>query len=195
MPSIDVQRKRIRCKIVYYGPGLSGKTANLRYVYEHLDRGVRGRLVSLTARSEGSQRIDLLPLKLGKLKGFDVIYNACTAPGQAIYNKTRKLVLKGADGVVFVADSRRNRLVANIDSFRNLRENLEAYDTRLEDLPHVVQYNKRDLNGVLPASELRAHLNPYGVLEFEASTVTGQGVMETLRAVLQLVREDIERRL
>jgi len=195
MPSIDVKRRRIGAKIVYYGPGLSGKTANLRYIYEHLKAEYRGRLVSLSVKGGEGQQIDLLPVKFGTIKGFDVTYNLCTVPGQAFFNQTRKLVLKGTDGVVFVADSRQSRLPANLDSLRNLRENLETHDIQLEYVPHVMQYNRRDRPDVLPVAELRAQLNEYGVLEFEACAESGKGVMETLKAAIQIVREDIERRL
>ncbi|MBS3762729.1 MAG: GTPase domain-containing protein [Planctomycetes bacterium] len=195
MPSIDVKRKRIGAKIVYYGPGLSGKTANLNYLHDHLKTEYRGRLVSLSVKGGEGQQIDLLPVKFGSIRGFDVTYNLCTVPGQAFFNQTRKLVLKGTDGVVFVADSRQTRMAANVDSLQNLQENLEAHDIRLEHVPHVMQYNQRDRDNTLPVAELRAKLNMHGVLEFEASTETGEGVMETLKAVVQIVREDIEDRL
>jgi len=195
MPVIDVRKRRIVSKIVYYGAGLSGKTSNLKYINDHLDAQARGRLVSLSVKTEGTQQIDLLPVRSAKIKGFDVIHNLCTVPGQSIYNKTRKLVLKGTDGVVFVADSDKKRLMANVDALQNLRENLRTHDVALEDLLHVIQYNKRDLPNALPVAELRAKLNPYGVLEFEASVKTGVGVMETLKAIVNMVREDIEKRL
>jgi len=195
MPVIDVRKSRIVTKIVYYGAGLSGKTANLQYIHDHIDPQARGRLVSLSVKTEGEQQIDLLPVRAGKVKGFDVIHNLCTVPGQSLYNKTRKLVLKGTDGVVFVADSSKNRLMANMDALQNLGDNLKEYDVALKDMVHVIQYNKRDLPDALPVAELRAKLNPYGVLEFEASVKTGVGVIETLKAILNMVREDTEKRL
>jgi len=195
MPVIDVRKRRIVSKIVYYGAGLCGKTANLKFIHDHLDAQHRGRLVSLSVKAEGAQQIDLLPVRTGKIKGFDIIHNLCTVPGQSLYNKTRKLVLKGTDGVVFVADSAKSRLIANVDALQNLRENLLTHDVDLEGMLHVIQYNKRDLPDALPVSELRAKLNPHGVLEFEASIKTGVGVMETLKAIVSMVREDVEKRL
>jgi hypothetical protein len=195
MPSIDVKRKRIGAKIVYYGPGLSGKTANLRYVHDHLKSEYRGKMVKVSVKGGEKQQIDLLPVKFGSIHGFQVTYNLCTVPGQAFFNETRKLVLKGTDGIVFVADSRNSRMPANIDSMENLRENLEAYDMDLEYIPHVIQYNQRDRPEVLPVAQLRSELNRYGVLEFESSTTRGRGIMETLKAIIQLVREDVEERL
>ncbi len=195
MPSIDVRRKIVGVKIVYYGPGLSGKTANLRYIHDHLSPKQRGRLATLSVEGSGDQRIDLLPLRLGKLKGFAVTYNLCAVPGQAFHNKARKRLLKGADGIVFVADSRSSRMSANLDSLQNLHENLNAYDIALEDMPHVFQYNQRDRPASLSVSELRATLNAAGALEFEASAVTGQGVMDTLKAIVRMVREDLDGRL
>ena len=195
MPSIDVRKKRIGCKIVYYGPGLSGKTANLRYIHDHLSPENRGRLMSVAVKTEGNLYIDLLPVRFGKLGGFDVAYNLCSTPGKALYNKTRQLVLKATDGVVFVADSRPERMDANVDSLENLLENLEAHDLRLRDMPNVIQYNKRDLPDVMPVSEMRSKLNIYGGLEFEASTVTGQGVMETLKAIIDASCREIQQLL
>lgn len=195
MPSIDIRRKIVGVKIVYYGPGLSGKTANLRYIHGQVPPKQRGRLAFLSVKGSGDQRIDLLALKLGKLKGFAVTYNLCTVPGQAFQNNARKRLLKGADGIVFVADSRSSRMSANLDSLQNLHENLSAYDVSLEDMPHVFQYNQRDRPAALPVSELRTTLNAAGALEFEASAVTGQGVMDTLKAIVRMVREDLDERL
>ena len=195
MPSIDVRKKRIGCKIVYYGPGLSGKTANLHYIHDHLGPENRGRLLSVPVKTETPLYIELLPVRFGKLGGFDVTYNLCSTPGKALYNKTRQLVLKATDGVVLVADSRPERMDANLDSLENLLENLEAQDIRLRDMPHVIQYNKRDLPDVIPVSEMRSKLNIYGGLEFEASTVTGQGVMETLKAIIDASSKEIQQLL
>ena len=195
MPSIDVRKRQIGAKIVYYGPGLSGKSTNLRCIQNGLGHENRGRLAALAVKGTTGIYIDVLPVRFGKVMGFDVAYNLCTVPGQAMADNVRRLVLKGADGVVFVADSGQERMVANLDALENLQENLEQNHLRLEDMPHVMQYNKRDLPNALPVAELRSKLNLYGVLEFEAVAATGRGVMETLKAMLELVRDGIVERL
>jgi hypothetical protein len=194
MPKVDVRRGRIRAKIVYYGPGLSGKTTNLQYICEQIEEKKKGRLVTLNIRGSG-KGIEVLPVQLGAIKGFDVTYNLCTVPGKASLNRARRLALKDADGVVFVADSRTSRMLPNLDSLDNLQENLRLHDIRLEDMPHVIQYNQRDRANCAPVADLRAKLNLHGVLEFEAVATQGRGVMETLHAVIELVSEDVERRL
>ena len=195
MPSIHVKKRQVGAKIVYYGPGLSGKSTNLRCIYNDLDHVNRGRLTALTVTGADGLFIDVLPVRFEKVKGFSVTYNLCTVPGQAMCNTARRLVLKGVDGVVFVADSRKNRLAADLDALDNLQENLERNDLSLEHVPHVIQYNWRDAPDALPVSELSAGLNHHGVPEFEANAATGEGVMETLEAIIDIVRSDIEERL
>jgi hypothetical protein len=195
MPSIHVKKRQVGAKIVYYGPGLSGKSANLRFICNNIEQENRGKLIALTVTGADGLYIDVLPVRFGKVKGFGVTYNLCTVPGQAMCNTARRLVLKGADGVVFVADSRKNRMAANLDSLENLQENLERNDLSLEHVPHVIQYNWRNAPDALPLAELRATLNHHGVLEFEANAVSGEGVMDTLEAIVDIVRNDIEERL
>lgn len=195
MPSIDLQKKRIASKIVYYGPGLSGKSSNLKSLHAKLPPEHRGRLQSVATKANPSVYIDILPVKFGKVLGFDTSFTVCAVPGQAFYNKTRKLLLKGTDGVVFVADSKPARRDANVDSLNNLRENLEERRVSLENVPMVLQYNKRDLSDAVDVGILRQELNLFGVPEFEASATTGQGVLETLKSILELVSRDLEKRI
>ncbi|MFO8008810.1 MAG: ADP-ribosylation factor-like protein [Candidatus Brocadiia bacterium] len=195
MPSIDVKKRRIDSKIVYYGPGHSGKTANLRYVYEHLDSEHRGALASLPTKNDPNLKIDVLPVRFGKIVTFQTIFHLCAGPGQALANRTRKLLLRDTDGIVFVADSDPKRRDANLDSLMELRQNLEQHGLHLDSVPHVVQYNKRDLAETVSIEKLRADLNRHGVPDFAAATVDGEGVMETLRAAVRSVSRDLERRL
>lgn len=195
MPNIDVKNKVINCKITYYGTGLGGKTTNIQYIHNRIDPSFKGKLVSLATKTERTLFFDFMPLSLGKIKGFRVTFNICTVPGQAFYNNSRKLLLKGTDGIVFVADSQEHRFDANVDSMYNLQENLEEHGMKLEKIPHVIQYNKRDLPNILSVEELRSELNLFGVPDFEASALYGQGVFETLKAIIRLVSEDIRGRL
>jgi len=195
MPTIDIQRKRITSKIVYYGPGLSGKSASLQYIAEHLGSDRAGRLVSLTTQGEPSLKFEVLPVKSGKLMGMDSTFALVAVPGQAFYNRPRKVLLKAADGVVFVADSRRSRHEANIDSLENLRQNLQSYGITLQQLPHVIQYNKRDVPDALSPAEMRRDLNPFGVPEFEVSIPDGTGVLEALASIIGAVGADLESRM
>jgi len=195
MASVDVRKRRIGAKIVYYGPGMSGKSANLCAAHSRLDPSIRGKLVSLAVKKGDSTYIDVLAVKFGKVGAFDVTFSVCAVPGQAFYNSTRRLLLKGTDGVVFVADSRPGRLEANLVCLEELKQNLETHELDIERLPYVLQYNKRDLKETVSVAELRSKLNHYGVLEFQASALTGQGVMETLKAITGLVCKDIEERL
>ena len=195
MPNIDVKNKAINCKITYYGTGLGGKTTNIQYIHNKIDPSYKGKLVSLATKTERTLFFDFMPLSLGKIKGFRVTFNICTVPDQSFYNNSRKLLLKGTDGIVFVADSQEHRFDANIDSMYNLQENLEEHGMKLERIPHVIQYNKRDLPNVLSVEELRGELNLFGVPDFEASALYGQGVFETLKAIIRLVSEDIRNRL
>jgi signal recognition particle receptor subunit beta len=195
MPNIDVKNKAINCKVTFYGTGLGGKTTNIQYIHNKIDPTYKGKLVSLATKTERTLFFDFMPLSLGKIKGFRVTFNICTVPGQSFYNNSRKLLLKGTDGIVFVADSQEHRFDANIDSMYNLQENLEEHGMKLEKIPHVIQYNKRDLPNILSVEELRSELNLYGVPDFEASALYGRGVFETLKAVIRIVSEDIRNRL
>ena len=195
MPSIDVKKRRIDSKIVYCGPGLSGKTATLRYIYEHVDNEHRGRLASLPTKTDASLYIDVLPVRFGKIIGFETVFHLCSGPGLASAISTRQLLLRDTDGIVFVADSDPKRRMANLDALQELQEDLEPYRLRLSTVPHVVQYNKCDLPQRTPADELRRELNVYSVPDFESSIVTGQGILDALRAVVRGVSDDLQRRL
>ncbi len=183
MPTIDHANKEISCKIVYYGPGLCGKTTNLELIHRDVPGQSKTNLVSLATEKDRTLFFDFLPVTLGEIKGFKIKFQLYTVPGQVYYNATRKLVLSGVDGVVFVADSQRSKFRENIDMMENLRENLLEYRINLDDLPLVLQYNKRDLSDIVPVAELRQALNKRGVPEFEAVAIQGKGVRETLRSI------------
>lgn len=184
MPSINFAFKEITCKIVYYGPGAGGKTTNLHYVHGNVPSKHRGDLVSLATEQDRTLFFDFLPLDIGDVKGFKTKFQLYTVPGQVYYNATRKLVLRGVDGIVFVADSQASRFQDSIDSLRNLEENLRDYGLDLESIPFVMQYNKRDLPDALPLEQLREALNPHGkYVEYEAVATDGTGCRESLRDV------------
>jgi signal recognition particle receptor subunit beta len=188
MSTVDFAAREINFKIVYYGPGMSGKTTNIKRVYEQIPDTRKGELVSLATEEERTLFFDFMPLELGTVGGFKTRFHLYTVPGQVFYNAARKLILRGVDGIVFVADSAPNRLRANAESLRNLRENLRDYGSELADVPLVLQFNKRDLPNALPTAMLASVLNPDGVLtSLEASAVSTEGVMETLRAVSRQV--------
>lgn len=195
MPSIDVKKRRIDSKIVYYGPGRSGKTEHLKCIYANLDAEHKGRLASLPTKADPSLYIDVLPVRFGRIVGFHTTFHLCSGPGLAMAVNTRRLLLRDTDGIVFVADSHPSRLEANVDSLAELREILGEYGLRLAHVPHVIEYNKRDLAKTLDVAELRSKLNLHGVPDFEASTITGQGVMDALRTVVRAVGDDLQRRL
>jgi signal recognition particle receptor subunit beta len=188
MPNINYAFREIACKIVYYGPGFGGKTTNLQFVHSNVPEKHRGQLVSLATEQDQTLFFDFLPLDVGDVKGFKTKFQLYTVPGQVFYNATRKLVLRGVDGIVFVADSQADRLQDNIESFRNLQDNLREYGLSLDRIPLVMQYNKRDLPNAMPLEELRQYLNPEGrFAEFEAVATEGIGVRETLREVASQV--------
>jgi signal recognition particle receptor subunit beta len=187
MVSINYASREVSCKIVYYGPGLSGKTTNLQYVHAKVPSDTKGKLISLATDADRTLYFDFLPINIGKINGFDAKFQLYTVPGQVYYNATRKLVLRGADGVVFVADSQPDKLDENIESLNNLKENLAEYDFQIEEMPFVIQYNKQDLPGVLSAEELHAALNTCNWPEFCASATEGFGVFDTLKCILKLV--------
>jgi len=186
--TVDFAAREINFKVVYYGPGMSGKTTNLKLIYEHLPGDRKGDLVSLATEEERTLFFDFMPLELGTVGGFKTRFHLYTVPGQVFYNAARKLILRGVDGVVFVADSAPNRLRANAEALRNLRENLTEYNLQAGELPLVMQLNKRDLPDALPAEMLKSVLDPDGVLEtYEASAVNFVGVLESLRGVSKQV--------
>ena len=193
MSFINYASREINCKIVYYGPGLCGKTTNLQHVYQQTAPEAKGKMISLASETERTLFFDFLPLALGEIRGFKTRFHLYTVPGQVFYDASRKLILKGVDGVVFVADSQEERLDANIESMENLKVNLEEQGYQLEQLPFVVQYNKRDLPNVTSVEELRELLNPDGVPEFEACAQTGEGVFETLKAVAKLILMELKK--
>jgi signal recognition particle receptor subunit beta len=193
MSFINYMAREINCKIVYYGPGLCGKTTNLQFIYERTNPEAKGKMISLATETERTLFFDFLPLSLGEIKGFKTRFHLYTVPGQVFYDASRKLILKGVDGVVYVADSQIGRIEANIESLENLRTNLSEQGYLLDKLPYVVQYNKRDLPEVASVDELRDLLNPTHVPEFEAVARSGVGVFETLKAVAKLVLTELRR--
>jgi signal recognition particle receptor subunit beta len=186
MPFIDHATKTIAIKVVYYGPGLSGKTTNLRYIYYKLDPAYRGELVCLETEADRTYFFDLLPIRAGLIGDFKVHYQLMAAPGQVFYEASRKSVLRGADGIVFVADSQIPLLDANLESFDGLRRNCLQQDIDLMKLPLVLQYNKRDLNYLIPVETFNNLLNPRGQPWIEAAAINGLGVFETLREISKL---------
>jgi mutual gliding-motility protein MglA len=193
MSFINYASREINCKIVYYGPGLCGKTTNLQYIYNKTAQDAKGKMISLATETERTLFFDFLPLALGEIRGFKTRFHLYTVPGQVFYDASRKLILKGVDGVVFVADSQEERLDANIESMENLKDNLEEQGFELEKLPFVIQYNKRDLPNCTPVEELRKLLNPDGVPDLEGCAQSGEGVFETLKAVAKLVLIDLKK--
>jgi signal recognition particle receptor subunit beta len=187
MSFINYSAREINCKIVYYGPGLCGKTTNLQYIYNSTNPSARGKMISLATETERTLFFDFLPLNLGQIRGFNVRFHLYTVPGQVFYDASRKLILKGVDGIVFVADSQKERFDANIESFQNMVDNLKEQGLDLKNIPYVIQYNKRDLPNAVPVEELRKALNKEGVPDFEAVASKGPGVFETLKAIAKLV--------
>jgi signal recognition particle receptor subunit beta len=193
MSFINYMAREINCKIVYYGPGLCGKTTNLQYIYERTNPEAKGKMISLATETERTLFFDFLPLSLGEIRGFKTRFHLYTVPGQVFYDASRKLILKGVDGVIFVADSQIERLEANQESIENLRTNLAEQGYSLEKIPYVIQYNKRDLPNIVPVDELRSLLNPMTVPDYEANARVGVGVFDTLKAVSKLVLNELKR--
>jgi signal recognition particle receptor subunit beta len=187
MSFVNRMTKEINCKIVYYGAGLCGKTANLNYIFAATKPESRGKMISLETETERTLFFDFMPLDLGKIGEYKIRFHLYTVPGQVFYDASRKLILKGAVGVIFVADSQEPRMEANIESFENLEENLGAYNNSLKSIPHVIQYNKRDMPSAMPIDALRPQLNPYKAPEFESIAKTGEGVFETLKGLAKIV--------
>jgi signal recognition particle receptor subunit beta len=192
MSFINYSSREINCKIVYYGPGLCGKTTNLQYIYSKTNPDLKGKMISLATETERTLFFDFLPLALGQIRGFKTRFHLYTVPGQVFYDASRKLILKGVDGVVFVADSQIERMEANIESLENLRINLAEQGMDVDATPYVIQYNKRDLPNAAPLDEMQRLLNPGGVEDFEACATDGKGVFETLKAVARAVLRDLK---
>jgi hypothetical protein len=194
MSFINYSSREINCKIVFYGPGLCGKTTNLQFVYRKTDPNAKGKMISLATETDRTLFFDFLPLALGTIKGFKVRFHLYTVPGQVFYNASRKLILKGVDGIVFCADSQVERFEANQESIENLKENLAEQGYRLENIPMVIQYNKRDLPNIVSIDELQAALNPRNLPWFEACAPKGIGVFETLKMIAKLVLIELKKR-
>jgi signal recognition particle receptor subunit beta len=187
MSMINYASREINCKLVYYGPGLGGKTTNIEYVFNKVAPDTRGKLISLATEQERTLFFDFLPVDLGMIRGFKTRFHLYTVPGQVYYNASRRLILKGVDGIVFVADSQGERMDANIAAMQNLYDNLSEYGYDPDTLPIVLQYNKRDMPNAVSAEEMRAQLNPGGFEEFAAVAKDGEGVFDTLKAVSKQV--------
>jgi signal recognition particle receptor subunit beta len=194
MSSVNLYAKEISLKIVYYGPGLGGKTSSLQHIHRAIKPDSRGQLVSLSTGVDRTLYFDFLPVKLPKLRGYTIRVQLYTVPGQVHYNSTRKLVLTGADGIVFVADSQRERGDANVESLQNLQENLREQGLSLDRVPHLFQYNKRDVPNLLSVAEMEQGLNKLHAPYFETSATTGRGVFEALKSITTLVLSDLRRR-
>jgi signal recognition particle receptor subunit beta len=190
---INYSSREINCKIVYYGPGLCGKTTNLQYIYRRTNPDQKGKLISLATETERTLFFDFLPLALGDIRGFRIRFHLYTVPGQVFYAASRKLILKGVDGIVFVADSQLERMESNMESLDDLQINLSEQNYELEKIPFTIQYNKRDLPNIVPVEEMERLLNPRKLLFFEAVAVTGKGVFETLKAVAKQVLFELKK--
>jgi len=193
MSFINYSSREINCKIVYYGPGLCGKTTNLQYIYNKTSPEAKGKMISLATETERTLFFDFLPLTLGEIRGFKTRFHLYTVPGQVFYDASRKLILKGVDGVVFVADSQRERMDANVESLENLRINLAELGFELDKIPLVIQYNKRDLPNIVEVAELKGILNTRGVPDFEACASQGTGVFDTLKAIAKLILIELKK--
>jgi signal recognition particle receptor subunit beta len=193
MTFINYASREINCKIVYYGPGLCGKTTNLQHIFDATAPQARGKLISLATETDRTLFFDFMPLELGTVRGFKTRFHLYTVPGQVFYDASRKLILKGVDGVVFVADSQEERMDANVESLYNLEENLRAQGYDLMKLPYVLQLNKRDLPNVIPVDELRDELHRKGEPVVEAVASVGTGVFDTLKAVAKQVLTELRK--
>ncbi len=193
MPFINFPAREINCKLVYYGPGLGGKTTNLQWIYEHTGPNQKGKMVSLATETDRTLFFDFLPIDLGTVRGFKTRFHLYTVPGQVFYEASRRLILKGADGVAFVADSQEERMDANLETLDNLREHLKDHNLDFATIPYVLQLNKRDLPNILPVEELRNQLNVKGEPLLEAVAFTGQGVFETLKELAKLVLAELKK--
>jgi signal recognition particle receptor subunit beta len=187
MALINYATREINVKIVYYGPGLGGKTTNLRWIYGKLDQNTKGKMITLATEMDRTLFFDFLPVDLGRVRGFRTRFHLYTVPGQVFYNASRRIILRGADGIIFVADSQRERREDNTDSLENLRNNLATFNLRLSDTPYVMQYNKRDLPNLMTVAEMEGLLNPERVPYFESVATQGIGIFETLKEIAKTV--------
>jgi mutual gliding-motility protein MglA len=194
MSFINYSSREINCKIVYYGPGLCGKTTNLQYIYNKTNPETKGKLISLSTETDRTLFFDFLPLSLGEIRGFKTRFHLYTVPGQVFYDASRKLILKGVDGVVFVADSQEARMEANVESLANLDKNLKEQGYDLKTVPYVMQFNKRDLPTAIDPGEMYRQLNFKGEPTFEAVAMNGTGVFDTLKAVAKLVLTELKKK-
>lgn len=192
MSFVNYHTKEINCKIVYYGPGLGGKTTNIQYIYQQTSSQNKGQIVTLNTENERTLFFDFLPLDLGEIRGYKTRFHLYTVPGQVFYAASRKLILRGVDGLVFVADSQVERMEANLESLRGLKENLAEQGYDLAKVPLVMQWNKRDLPNITPTEDMEYQLNKDKCLSFEATATTGEGVFETLKSVSKSVLLNIK---
>src|SRR5213082_4166828 len=193
MTFINYASKEINCKIVYYGPGLCGKTTNLQHIYDSTSAQVKGKLISLATETERTLFFDFMPLELGTVRGFKTRFHLYTVPGQVFYEASRKLILKGVDGVVFVADSQEERLDANFETMENLQEHLNEHNLNFATIPYVLQLNKRDLPNAMPVPQLTRQLRKKGEPVLESVAIQGTGVFETLKEVAKLVLAELKK--
>ncbi len=193
MSFINYSSREINCKIVYYGPGLGGKTTNLQFIYDKMSPDTKGKLISLATETERTLFFDFLPLALGDIRGFKTRFQLYTVPGQVFYDASRKLILRGVDGVVFVADSQIERMDANIESIENLKINLKENGYDFDKIPLVIQYNKRDLPNAADMQELKTTLNPKNAPDFEGVATKGIAVFETLKAIAKIVLVEMKK--
>ncbi len=194
MSFINYSAREINCKIVYYGPGLGGKTTNIQYVYERTGNNTKGKLISLATETDRTLFFDFLPIEFGSIRGFRTRFHLYTVPGQVFYDASRKLILKGVDGVVFVADSQEVRMDANVESIRNLSDNLREHGYDLMKLPYVLELNKRDLPSAVPVPQMVGALRIKNEPVFEAVATRGLGVFDTLKAIVKSVLLDLRSR-
>jgi len=194
MSFINYSGKEINCKIVYYGAGLCGKTTNLNYIYKRTSPESKGKLISLATETERTLFFDFLPLSLGAVNGFKIRFHLYTVPGQVFYDASRKLILRGADGIVFVADSQEARMEANIESVENLMKNIKEHNLDFDTIPLVMQYNKRDLPNAMSVLDMENDLNPRRAPHFEGVASEGRGVFESLKEIAKLVILDLKKR-
>lgn len=192
MSFVNYHTKEINCKIVYYGPGLGGKTTNIQYVYQKTAAGNKGEMITLNTENERTLFFDFLPLDIGSIRGFKTRFHLYTVPGQVFYEASRKLILRGVDGVVFVADSQVDKMEANIESFEGLKKNLVDQGHDIDNIPIVLQWNKRDLPNIAPIENLESKLNKLDFPSFSASAIKGEGVFETLKMISKLVLLNIK---